>query len=63
MHVYRQANSAFIEALNEVRLGRCNPEVVSLLRGTRNNKVISDLLSSHYFTSSHHISHITVFIS
>jgi hypothetical protein len=63
MHVYRQANSAFIETLNEVRLGRCNPDVVSLLRATRNNKVISDLLSSHYFTSSHHITHITVFIS
>ncbi len=52
IHVYRQANSAFIAVLNEVRLGRCNPEVVSLLRSTRNNKVISD-----------HITHITVFIS
>jgi hypothetical protein len=49
--------------LQEVRLGRCNPEVVSLLRSTRNNKVILDLLSSHYFASSHHITHITVFIS
>ena len=49
--------------LNEVRLGRCNPEVVTILRSTRNNKVTSDLLSSHYFTSSHHITHIIVFIS
>jgi hypothetical protein len=36
----RQANAAFVQVLNQVRLGACTAETTAVLRNTSTNKVV-----------------------